>query len=162
MINENQKQTNDNYRKGYDRIFGKKKAKDLQQGKRTHIDAQGRKHDNQNMESFALTCHPDQVAWHNKYYGHLGGHWKKDGTCIIKDTKSQRALFREHNMFLKNDTQGGPGSARKYLVKTGKMTEQEAQPPKPAPPPPLRKGDMSRKDARLILERARRNMKLTG
>jgi len=156
MINENQKPTNDNYRRGYDRIFGKKR---FGSGKQTK-NAKGRKHDNENMESLALTCHPDQVAWHNKHYGHLGGKWRKDGVCIVKDIKAQRDLFREHRLVLRNDTQGGPGSATRHLIKTGQMTEEMVEPKVKAPPP--RKTGMSPADATQILERAKRGMKLTG
>ncbi len=164
-INEKQKPTNDNYRKGYDRIFGKKSAKDFQKGNRIHIDAQGRKHDNENFESFAMMCRADQIDQNNRDYGHLGAKWVlKDGmgACIIKNCAAQRKLFEAHNMILKNDTQGGPGSARKHLIKTGKATAQDFEEPKRPPPPPRRKGDMSREDATTIIERAKRGMKLTG
>lgn len=162
-INEKQKQPTDKKRfdTSYDRIFGKKGFRDFQKGKRTHIDAQGRNHDNENFESFALSCHPTQVDWHNKHYGHLGAKWREDGTCFFKNIKAQEDTFREHRMFLKNSNSGGPGSATKHLIKTGKMTEEDMQPPKPKPRP-LRKGDLSRKDAKQILERAKRGMKLTG
>ena len=145
--------------KGYDRIFGKKTFRDFQKGRRTHIDAQGRKHDNENFESFALSCHPSQVAEHNKLYGHLGAKWRKDGTLVFKNIKAQEDTFREHRMFLKDSQAGGPGSATKHLIKTGKMTEEDAQPP--APPPP-RKTDISHEDARKILGRFKAGQRLTG
>jgi len=153
----------DIYASNHERIFGKRGFRDFQKGRRIHLgDERGRKHDNENFESWAMSCDPSQVADHNKRLGHLAT-WRKDGTCFIHNCKTQRELFKIEGKFLKNDTAGGKGSAKKYLEKTGQLTEVDVERERRTVPKPMpRKGEMSMDDAEKIIGRFKAGKKLTG
>ncbi len=157
-------ETPGDYGKGHERIFGKRTAKSFQKGDRYSNGVKvERRNDSKDFEQITFSCLPHQVAWHRKEYGHLGAKWRKDGTCIVKDVAAQRRMFQAHGMYLKNDTQGGPGSARRHLEKEGKMDEKFMKMAYPEPPKRQKPNTgMSEDDARRILERAKHGQRLTG
>lgn len=111
------------YDANYERVYGKREPQDFQKGGRYHIGPaeKGRTADNINFELRAEGCLPEQVDEMNKEHGHTGVRWTRDGRCIASNTTAQLDYMNATGKHLRNDIKGGPGTARRYLEKTGKL-----------------------------------------